>query len=213
MEISFKPIFSHKRAFFYIFFLFCLNFIICFDDIELDVTLNNGIIELDSFYIIKKIIGKKAKANKYSSNDLLGIFEASNDTSFLGALPIAIIKEENIISDENPDEISININMPTPYKYIRYIPQNKLLTEIKQIKIFGHKFSDTEDLSEKKLFTVTNLPLIIINTENGLEPETKTTYINSQIIIINDNKININQTASIKLRGQSTSTYPKNHIK
>jgi hypothetical protein len=172
----------------------------------------NNIIELDSFYIINKIIGKKAKVNKYSSNDLLGIFEASNDTKFFDSLPIAIIKEDNIINDENPYEINININSPTPYKYIRYIPQNKLLTEIKQIRILGHKFSDEEDLSEKKIFTVTNLPLIIINTENGLEPKTKTTYINSQIIIINDNKIN-NQTASIKLRGQSTSLFPKKPYK
>lgn len=63
------------------------------------------------------------------------------------------------------------------------------------------------------MFTVTNLPLIIINTENCLEPKTKMTYISSQIIIINDNKININQTASIKLRGQSTTTYPKKPYK
>ena len=56
---------------------------------------------------------------------------------------------------------------------------------------------------------MTNLPLIIINTENSLEPKTKTTYINSQIIIINNKKININQTASIKLRVQSTSIFPK----
>ena len=187
MEIPFKPISLYKINFFYIFFLSNLNFIICFDDIELDIKLNNDIIELDSFYIINKIIGKKTRANKYSSNDLLGIFEASNDITFLDALPIAIIKEENIINDEKPDEISININIPTPYKYISYIPQNKLLTEIKQIKILGHKFSDTEDLSEKKMFTVTNLPLIITNTEYSLEPENKTTYINSQIIIINDN--------------------------
>ena len=110
MEISFKPILIYKRAFSYIFFLSCLNFIICFDDIELDFTLNNDIIELDSFYIINKIIGKKTKANKDSSNDLLGIFEASNDITFFDALPIAIIKEENIINDENLEEISININ-------------------------------------------------------------------------------------------------------
>lgn len=165
MEIPFKPIPKYKKHFLYIFFLSCLNFVICFDDIELDVSLNNGIFELDSPYIINKIIGKKNKANKYSSNDLLGIFEASNDIKFVDALPIAIIKEENIINDENPDEISININTPTPYKYIRYIPQHKLITEIKQIKILGHKFTDIEDLSEKKMFTVTNLPLIIINTE------------------------------------------------
>ena len=63
------------------------------------------------------------------------------------------------------------------------------------------------------MFTETNLPLIIINTENYLEPKTKTTYINSQIIINNNNKISINQTASIKLSGQTTSTYPKKPYK
>ena len=94
MEIPFKPIPRHKIVFFYIFFLSIFYFMICFDDIELDITINNGIFELDSFYIINKIIGKKTKANKYSSNDLLGIFEASNDTTFLDALSIAIIKEE-----------------------------------------------------------------------------------------------------------------------
>ena len=60
---------------------------------------------------------------------------------------------------------------------------------------------------------MTNLTLIIINTENSIEPKTKTTYINNQIIINNNNKININQTASIKLRGQSTSTFPKKPFK
>ena len=63
------------------------------------------------------------------------------------------------------------------------------------------------------MFIITNLPLIIINTENSLEPETKTTYINSQIIIINDNKNNINQTASIKPRGQPRLCFLKNNIK
>ena len=213
MQIPSKPISRNKKAFLCILFLSCLNFIISFEDIELTFSLNNNIIELDSFYIINKIIGKKTKPNKYSSNDLLGIFEASTDINFFDALPIAIIKEENAINDENPDEINININTHTPYKYIRYIPQNRLLTEIKEIKILGHKFSDTEDLSEKKMFTVTNLPLIIINTENGLDPKTKETYINSQIIIIYDNQININQTASIKLRGQSTSTFIKKPYK
>ena len=50
----------YKKVYFYILFLPNLNFIICFDDIELDFTLNNGIIELDSTYIINKIIGKKS---------------------------------------------------------------------------------------------------------------------------------------------------------
>ena len=82
-----------------------------------------------------------------------------------------------------------------------------------QIKIFGHEFSETEDLSNKKFFTVTNLPLMIFNTENSIEPTSNEEYIISQIIIINDNEKELNETAKIRIRGHSTATLPKKPYK
>ena len=199
--------FQKQLMFHFLFFLFYLKIIICVEDIELNVSLNNGIFDLNSSYVINQIIIKKTNNNSYYY--LLGIFEGSNDISFIDSLPFAIIKEENMIDS---GEIILNINNHIPYNYIRYIPPNNNII-INEIKIFGHYFNETEDLSEKKLFTVTNLPLIIINTENLTEPNDKNIYINSQILIINNNSLHINQTVSIKLRGQTTATYPKKPYK
>ena len=152
------------------------------------------------------------KTNNNSFNYLFGIFEASNNISFDDALIIAMIKEDNI-NDSNNDEIIINISNKSPFQYIRYIPPNNNSPKINEIKIIGHKFSEEEDILEVNFFQLTNLPLIIINTENSTEPYSKNFYINSQIIIINNNKIEINQTSSIKLRGHSTATYPKKPYK
>ena len=199
--------FQKQLMFHFLFFLIYLKIIICVEDIELNVSLNNGIFDLNSSYVINQIIIKKTNNNSYYY--LLGIFEGSNDISFIDSLPFAIIKEENMIDS---GEIILNINNHIPYNYIRYIPPNNNII-INEIKIFGHYFNETEDLSEKKLFTVTNLPLIILNTENLTEPNDKNIYINSQILIINNNSLHINQTVSIKLRGQTTATYPKKPYK
>lgn len=122
-------------------------------------------------------------------------------------MPIAIIKEERIQNIKN-NEINIAINIPNPYKYIRYIPPNQNEIKMDQIKIFGHEFSETEDLSNRKFFTVTNMPLMIFNTENSVEPTSNEEYIISQIIFINDNEKELNETAKIRIRGHSTTTLP-----
>ena len=201
----------NRKSIYYFVFISCLHSIINIDDIELTHSVNNeNIIELNSFYIINRISGIKSDNDPY--NYLLGIFEASNDITFSDALPIALIKEEHIQNIKN-NEINIAINIPNPYKYIRYIPPNQNEIKLDQIKIFGHEFSETEDLSNKKFFTVTNLPLMIFNTENSIEPTSNEEYIISQIIIINDNEKELNETAKIRIRGHSTATLPKKPYK
>jgi len=203
-------ILKYNLFLFHLIFFSYLNCISTFNDTEINLTINNEIFELNASYIINQIIFTKVDNN--TLNYLFGIFEASNNITFDDAVPIAIIKEENI-KNLYTDEISINISIQNPYQFIRYIPPNNKTPKINDIKISCHEFSEVENTSEQYFFQLTNLPLIIINTENSTEPNTKKYYINSQIIIINENKIEINQTASIKLRGQSTSNFPKKPYK
>ena len=199
-----------RYAYIFISFLFC---IIYSEDSELTYNINNkDIIELNSYYIIERI--KFSKSSDNPLDYLLGIFEASNYSTFSDALPIAMIKEDDI-SNSIDNELSININVPYSYKYIRYNPPNSNGKDISDIKIFGHAYIDGENLSGKYLFKPTNLPLMIINTKNSVEPSSLEYYISSSIIIINENenKIQFNETASIRLRGHSTSTRPKKPYK
>ena len=184
--------------------------VIISEDIEINYVVNNdNIYDLNSFYIITKITFTISQEN--SNYYLFGIFEGSNDTSFSDSLPLTMIKENNI---KNVGSNNISINIPNSYRYIRYIPYNNDGTIIAPIKIYGHKFDENEDLSEKENYHPTNLPLMIINTENSVEPDSKEVYINSQIIIINSKgKLKLNQTAGVRLRGHATSKGEKKPYK
>jgi hypothetical protein len=196
-----------KIIFGFIFLIFCHFLILATNDIEISFTINNNIFEFDSLYIITRINWTKTDTNDY--NYLLGIFEGFNDPNFCDSMPIAMIKEENI----KESDLNINVTSNIPYKYIRYIFPNNKSSSITPIKIYGYKYIKSNEASQNLFFKPTNLPLIIINTENSIEPTTKDVYINSNIIIVNENNIQINETARIKVRGHSTSSYVKKPFK
>ena len=129
---------------------------------DIDLTVNNAnIFELNSLYVIDQI--KFSKSSNDPFDYLFGIFEASNYSTFSDFLPIGMIKESEL---SNSNEISLSINVPFVYKYIRYNPPSSDGKNITEIKISGHTFSNGEDLSGKSYFKPTNLPLMIINTKN-----------------------------------------------
>ena len=165
---------------------------------EIEYTNNNGIIEIKSEHIITQIGWTKREEYKY--NYLLGIFEGANDQSFSDAVPIAMIREQGGLNEVN----YIDVNIPSSYKYIRYIPPNKNNTDISPIKIYGQLPSEL-NLNEKKDFQVTNLPLVSIHTENSVFPTQKDQEINCKVTITNNGKIETNEEATIKIRGKSTS--------
>ena len=202
--------FRNTRFLYYLFISF-LYHQISSDNIEIAFTVNNiNIFELDSFYIIEQIKFQKISDDPFDY--LLGIFEGSNYTTFSDALPIGMIKEAEL-SDSNSIEVNININVFLPYKYNRYNPPKSNKKYINNIKLFGHIYTDGEDLDGKTFFTATNLPLMIINTKNQVEPLSLEHYIDSRILIVSNNKLDLNQTASIRLRGHSTSGRPKKPYK
>ena len=198
---------TYKNVLQYLILIFLFNVIIS-EDLEINNIINNdNIYDLNSFYIITKITFTiKENPNYY----LFGIFEGSNDTSFSDSLPLTMINENDI---KNTGSNDITINTPNSYRYIRYIPYNTNGTNIDPIKIYGHSFDENED-SEKENYRPTNLPLMIINTEDAVEPDSKEVYINSQIMLINSKgKLKLNETAGVRLRGHGTAQGAKKPYK
>ena len=168
--------------------------------------MNNNIIELDSDFFVTQI--SWTKTEDYELNFLLGVFEGSNEPSFIDGIPIAIIKKQGEFNEIN----YIDINSPISFKYIRYVSPNKNNTDISPIKIYGYQNSTNksisqEDITEKKYFQVTNLPLISIHTENSTEPG-REGDINCRITIVNEGKIELSENAQIKTRGRTTGLIP-----
>ncbi len=164
----------------------------------------NGIIEFDEEYIITRIAWTKNDDYKY--NYLLGVFEVSNDKSFKEAVPIGMIKEED---GELKEEL--NISSKNSLKYMRYVAPNKNYSDINPIKLIGYKKSlitEPDVLDENNYFQVTNLPLILIHTENETEPSRWGGDVNCNIKIINEGKVDVSDSAVIKVRGRTTGLIP-----
>ena len=155
----------------------------------------NSFLEFDEDYIITKITWTKKQDYKY--NYLLGVFEGSNDADFMEGIPIGIIREKEEFEETN----ELDITSKNSLKYIRYIPPNKNYTDISPIKIYGYKKTLEE---ENKYFQATNLPLVLIHTEKGVEPN-RDNDVNCVIKIINEGKMEISDNGTIKVRGKSTS--------
>ena len=175
-------------------------------EIEIPYTIKSkNIFELNSYYIITRINYKFNTQNIH--NYLFGIFLGSNSTNNSNLMPIGIIK--------SPNDSLIITTTAIPYKYIHYIPPNNNDISITSLKIFGHNnYINSSSLNNTyNYFQVTNLPLILINTENQKEPIFKEEYIQSKIILINKGQISLNDTAQIKVRGHSTSVTVKKPFK
>jgi hypothetical protein len=174
---------------------------------EIEYTIkDNKTVELNSDYIITRIAWTKNEDDKL--NYLLGVFEVANDPSFSDAIPIALIKDQEVF-----DEINyIDVNVTKYYKYLRYtppilslIPRNR---DISPIKLYG-KPASVINTNLKKDFQPTNLPLIIIYTQNSTEPLSKEEKIDCEVSIINEEKTVLKENATIRVRGKSTSATPK----
>ena len=161
---------------------------------EISISEEKNIIEIEENYVITQI--SWTKTEDYILNYVLGVFEASNDSSFKNAIPIAIIKEQGKFNEVN----FIDLNILNTYKYIRYIPPNKNNTSIFPIKFYGYQIDSSESLNQTKEFQVTNLPLISIYASESIKDEES----ECSVTIINDGKIEINENALIKLRGRSS---------
>ena len=132
---------------------------------------------------------------------LLGIFEGSNDRTFFDSIPLYMIKEQGQSNQIN----LIQVSCTQTFKYIRYIGPNGKYSVISQIEVYGES-SNEQTADIQNIYQPTNLPLIIINTENGILPpdKDKETQVKSNIVIVKDGKVDTKGTGTIKYRGNST---------
>ena len=143
------------------------------------------------------------------SNYILGIFEGANNDNFNDSLPIYMIKEEQKINEMN----YVDIFITKPFRYVRYVgPHNKYCI-ISEIEIYGYN-DKTEIFNFRKIeesfyFQPTNLPLLVMHSNNPNEYYDTIFNMDCYIYIINNNKIEAEGKANRKVRGNGSSYYPK----
>ena len=134
---------------------------------------------------------------------LLGIFQGANDINFFDAVPLYMIINEEKKNEINYAEIKCN----QIFKYIRYVGPPYTNSIISIFEIYGIEYPKDEVIhNPTNIYQPSNLPLLLINTENGtmLIGDDKTIKLESNIMIINNKEIKSKNKAKIKLRGNSS---------
>ena len=135
------------------------------------------------------------------NNYLLGVFEVSNSKTFEDAIPLHMIKNIGKIGEIN----SVKINFKKRFQYFRYVgPQGKYC-KISVLNIYGYEGSE----SNSQYYQPTNLPLFVIHSYSGLEPENKNDILPCNFYIINDNKIDVNNDGTLKIKGIESLKFDK----
>ena len=157
-------------------------------------------LKLDSKYQITKI-GYAVKTTD-KSDFLLGVFEGSNDVSFVETYPLSMIL------DGTPNQLNyIEIKVTKKFKYIRYVGPAKKYCQISLLEIYTDEDKEAEE--DKYFYQPTNIPLISIHIEDSIEPFDKNNYHDCHILITDKNQKNAEATAKIKVRGNATQRLEK----
>lgn len=131
----------------------------------------------------------------------LGVFQGANSPDWLDAVPLYLITDKGTIGLMSYADIDCSRG----FRYVRYVSTSDSRCNIAEIEFYGTEGNG----DDSRLFQVTNLPTVCINTVNAQEPYDKEHDITSNIIIIADNKTNVDKPATIRERGNFSRTFPK----
>ena len=137
----------------------------------------------------------------------LALFEGANQADFSDALPLAIVKQagtSNVMQ-------YLDVNCSRGFRYIRYVGPNDARCNVAELEFYGYRSAG----DDTQFCQLTNLPTVVINTQNAQEITSKDTYINSNIYIISDDGKTLLSapTTSIRGRGNASWGFPKKPYK
>lgn len=133
---------------------------------------------------------------------VLGVFQGANSPDFMDAVPIYVIEERGTIGQMSYADVECSRG----FRYVRYVGPGDARCNIAELEFYG----EPGEGDDSHLYQVTNLPTVIINTENAVEPYDKEHNITSLITIISDNGTKIlSEPGTSRLRGNASMQFPK----
>lgn len=160
-------------------------------------------LDLGSKHIITKV-GWSPRNDPYNGEKrmIFGVFQGANRADWLDAVPIYMITERGLIGHIDYADVDVSRG----FRYVRFVGPSDARCNIAEVEFYGYEGEG----DDSKLYRFTNLPMVLINTENGREPFDKETEIPSNIIIIDENgKVDIDKPAGVRERGNFSRTFPK----
>ncbi len=131
----------------------------------------------------------------------LGVFEGANLPDFSDALPIYLIDQQGVIGKMSYTDTQ----QSKGFRYVRYVGPNNARCNIAELAFYGHKGEG----DNSHLYRPTDLPLVVIHTQDAVEPADKVNNIVSIVSIVGDDGSLLTDSATTRLRGNASMQFPK----
>jgi len=136
----------------------------------------------------------------------LAVIEGANDPEFADAVPLYIIPAA---AAERTMTLA-DIHCSKGFRYVRYISPSNVRCNLSELQFYGVAGAG----DDTQLYQPTNLPVVVIRTENNREIISKDDYITGLVRVISEEgKKLFTDSLQIRGRGHASWTFPKKPYK
>lgn len=134
---------------------------------------------------------------------VLGLFEGANSADFSDAVPLYIIPDAGIYGVVSYADVKCGKG----FRYVRYQGPSDVRCNVAEVEFYGYEGEGSDDAYA----TLTNLPVVVVNTENGDEPQgkEKADEKKSVIKIISPEGELLSAPGTLRLRGNASMGFEK----
>ena len=154
-------------------------------------------LDLGSKHVITKI-GYSPRITQ-SHRVELAMIEGANNPDFSDALPIHMIKQ----SAPERQMTYEQTNCSRGFRYVRYVSPNDVRCNLAELEFYGYE----DEGDDSKLYQLTNLPTVVINTEGSQEIVSKEEELSSTVYIISEEGTNLLATTETGVRGRGNASW------
>lgn len=154
-------------------------------------------LDLGSKHVITKI-GYSPRITQ-SHRVELAMIEGANNPDFSDALPIHMIKQSAPERQMTYEQTSCSRG----FRYVRYVSPNDVRCNLAELEFYGYE----DEGDDSKLYQLTNLPTVVINTEGSQEIVLKEEELSSTVYIISEEGTNLLATTETGVRGRGNASW------
>lgn len=159
-------------------------------------------LDLGEPHVITRIGFASRKMRSYKLQ--LAVVEGANEPDFSDAMPIYMIRDDKTPSGHMT---YVDINVSRGFRYVRFMSGPSAACNFAEIEFYGHPGEG----DDSQLFQLTNLPLVVVNTDGMRMMQSKDDKVNSTVHIISDGGTSLlsKKDTECKGRGNASWNFPK----
>ena len=165
---------------------------------------SNGWVGLDlgTPHVITKV--GWAPAANYTANTKLAVFEGANRPDFADAVPLFMSTTNGVKGQVQTADVTVT----RAFRYVRYVSPSKMYCRVSEVQFYGEEGEGSDAL----FYQVTNLPLVVIHTESGVDPagKEKEDELRAIFAVINKDGTKVKEdSGTVRLRGNTSLAWEK----